>query len=68
MSTKISKGARLHLLRCVERLQYPMFTLRIGRAGSARTMAAMRRIAREALADGAVFVLPPWIEMTFSVV
>jgi hypothetical protein len=24
MSTKISRGARLHLLRVVERLQYPM--------------------------------------------
>ena len=32
MSTKISRGARLHLLRTVERLQFPMFTVRIGKA------------------------------------
>ncbi len=55
MSTKISKGARLHLLRVVERLEFPMRVIRVGRA-------PMNEQIREALATMATgmqaFVLP----------
>lgn len=56
MSTKISKGARSHLLRVVERLEFPMFTVRLVGAHK------MNRQIREGLAAlanlGQAFTLP----------
>jgi hypothetical protein len=68
VSTKISRGARLHLLRVVERLQYPMRVVRVGAyAQDPLTIAAVRRVCEKAKATGAVFAFPPWVEMTFAI-
>jgi len=55
MSTKISKGARLHLLRVVERLEFPMLVVRVGRA---KMNELQREYLRSLAASMQSFVLP----------
>lgn len=56
MSTKITKGARLHLLRAVERLQYPMLRY-VGPVASPNQRHGLCRDALDAM--GQWIICPP---------
>ncbi len=61
MSTKISKGARLHLLRAMQKLNHPMIVVRM--LPCAADQRNLRALLRD-LSGRQAFVLPPGFEMS----